>query len=149
MRGRSGQKGDETAKPVESCSTGFAELDGSSRTGRVLQDSTVLAELDGFCRTRRFLQNSTGFAGLDGSCRQNSTVFAELNGSCRTLQVLPFRHPFGRYGASYSRIMSSTMSGGKPRTVSRKQLYVSDKPVDRLVGSLCSVVKRISSENDI
>ena len=37
--------------------------------------------------SRRFLQNSTGLAGLDGSCR--------------TRQVLPYHHPFGRYGASY------------------------------------------------
>ena len=86
-------------------STDLAELDGSCRTRRVLQNSSILAGLDGYCRTRRFLQNSTVlagldfFAGLDGSCTHNSTVFAELDGSCRTRQVLSFHHPFGSYGA--------------------------------------------------
>ena len=48
---------------------------------------------------------------------------------------------------SLSPVMSPTMSDGKP--VSRKQCDVSDKTVDRFIGSLCAVVKLISREDDI
>ena len=71
MRRRSGQKGDETAKPVESC-----------KNRRVLSARTVES-----CKTRRVLQepSSSATAGRrsgqkgDEFCLREPTVLAELD----------------------------------------------------------------------
>ena len=107
----------------QSISTVRAELDGSRRNRRFSQDSTVRAGLDGSRRTRRFAQDSTVranrtrrfaqdstvLAGLDGSRRTRRFSQTELDGSRRTRLVLPFHHPFGRYGASYCSFSGRTL----------------------------------------
>ncbi|KAI0238124.1 hypothetical protein LSAT2_011227 [Lamellibrachia satsuma] len=98
---RGGQKGDETAKPFESCKNHWRRVLQEPLSSVCKLNSTVLAELDGFCRTRRFSQTeSTVFAELDVSRRQNSTgflqnstVLAGLDRFCRFVTLLAATAP--------------------------------------------------------